>query len=71
MELQLVTGRPENCNGRLGKEIRVYDLLDELGITYERIDHEAAETMEACEAVDAMLAPAVICKNLFLCNTWR
>ena len=48
MELQLVTGRPENYNGRLGKEIRVYDLLDELGITYERIDHEAAETMEAC-----------------------
>ena len=71
MELQLVTGRPENCNGRLGKEIRVYDLLDELGITYERIDHEAAETMEACEAVDAMLAPAVICKNLFLCNTQK
>lgn len=71
MELQLVTGRPENCNGRLDKEIRVYDLLDELGIAYERIDHEAAETMEACEAVDAALAPAVICKNLFLCNTQK
>ncbi len=71
MELQLVTGRPENCNGRLDKEIRVYDLLDELGIAYESIDHEAAETMEACEAVDAMLAPAVICKNLFLCNTQK
>lgn len=71
MELQLVNGRPENCNGRLDKEIRVYDLLDELGIAYERIDHEAAETMEACEAVDAALAPAVICKNLFLCNTQK
>ena len=61
------TGRPACCAGRLEKEIRVYDLLDALGITYQRIDHEAAMTMAACAAIDAALG-AAICKNLFLCN---
>ena len=60
-------GRPENCEGRLEKEIRVYDLLDSLGVPYQRIDHEAAMTMEACAAVDAALG-GKICKNLLLCN---
>ena len=49
------------------KEIRVYDLLDELQIPYERVDHEVAETMEACKEIDEVLE-ADICKNLFLCN---
>jgi Ala-tRNA(Pro) deacylase len=50
------------------KEIRVYDLLDKLGIEYERVDHEPAETMKACAEIDKTLFPAVICKNLLLCN---
>lgn len=69
MDLTLEQGRPASTEGRLEKEIRTYDLLDKLGIVYDRVDHEPAETMEACEAVDAALAPAAICKNLFLCNT--
>ena len=64
----LQKGRPLNTGGRLDKEIRVYDLLDKLGIEYERVDHEPAETMEACEEIDKALYPAVICKNLLLCN---
>ena len=71
MELRLEKGRPLDETGRLEKEIRTYDLLDSLGIEYERADHEEASTMEACAAVDAVLAPAVICKNLFLCNTQK
>ena len=71
MKLQLETGRPKDTTGRLEKEIRTYDLLDELGIEYERVDHEEADTMEACAAIDEILAPAVICKNLFLCNTQK
>ena len=71
MELQLVKGRPATNDGRLEKEIRTYDLLDKLGITYERVDHEEANTMEACLAIDKVLAPAVICKNLFLCNAQK
>ena len=67
MELQ--KGRPENTDGRLDKEIRVYDFLDKLGIQYQRIDHEAAMTMEACEEIDRSLGDnTTICKNLFLCN---
>ncbi len=71
MELTLVKGRPESNDGRLDKEIRTYDLLDSLGIEYERVDHEEANTMEACAAIDEVLAPAVICKNLFLCNAQK
>ena len=63
----IYTGRPENTEGRLEKEIAVYDFLDSLGIEYKRADHEALMTMEACEAVDQLLG-AQICKNLFLCN---
>ena len=65
--MKLENGRPTDCSGRLPKEIRVYDLLDELGIAYQRIDHEAAMTMEACAAIDEVL-DATICKNLLLCN---
>jgi len=65
--LQLVNGRPETNDGRLPKEIRCYDLLDALDVAYQRIDHEAAMTMEACIEIDKALN-AVICKNLLLCN---
>ena len=65
--MELVLGRPPDCGGRLDKEIRVYDLLDQLGIAYQRIDHEAAMTMEASSAIDEALN-ATICKNLLLCN---
>ena len=65
--MELVQGRPQTNEGRLPKEIRVYDLLDSLGIRYQRIDHPAAMTMEDCAAVDAVL-DATICKNLLLCN---
>ncbi len=71
MNLKLEKGRPKDVTDRLDKEIRTYDLLDELKISYERVDHEPAETMEACKAIDEVLAPAVICKNLFLCNTQK
>ena len=60
-------GRPEDTAGRLEKEIRVYNLLDSLQIPYKRVDHAAANTMEACKAIDETLK-CTICKNLFLCN---
>ncbi len=65
--LTLMDGRPADCTGRLEKEIRTYDFLDRLGISYQRIDHEAAFTMAVCEEIDRALG-ATICKNLFLCN---
>ena len=67
MDMELQNGRPADCTGRFPKEIRCYDLLDSLKISYQRIDHEAANTMEACAAIDVALQ-ATICKNLLLCN---
>lgn len=67
MSYILQQGRPADADARLEKERRCYDLLDRLGVSYERIDHERTDTMEACAAVDEMLG-AAICKNLFLCN---
>ena len=65
--MELVFGRPATNEGRLDKEIRCYDLLDSLGVEYQRIDHEPAMTMEACVEIDKVL-DATICKNLLLCN---
>lgn len=69
MIYELMKGRPEDETGRLAKEIRCYDFLDQLGMTYWRADHPDAEanTMEACREIDAVLE-ATVCKNLFLCN---
>lgn len=65
--MELVNGRPDDCSGRLPKEIRCYDLLDSLGLDYQRVDHEEANTMEVCRQIDVALK-ATICKNLLLCN---
>ena len=65
--MELYSGRPENTEGRLPREIRTYDFLDRLGIAYQRTDHERADNMAACNEIDAVLG-VVICKNLFLCN---
>ena len=67
--MKLQDGRPTDLTGRLPKEIRVYDFLDTLNISYLRVDHEAAMTMKACEEIDQVLGDNTsICKNLFLCN---
>lgn len=67
MSLTLYEGRPSDADGREEKEMRVYDLLDRLGIEYFRVDHAPAMTMDACEEIDDALGISV-CKNLFLCN---
>lgn len=63
----LYEGRPADETGRLPREIRTYDLLDRLGIPFQRTDHAPATTMEVCHDIDAVL-DVLICKNLFLCN---
>lgn len=65
--MELIKGRPDNYEGRLAREVRVYDFLDSLGIEYFRTDHEEANTMEVCNEIDKVLG-TLICKNLFLCN---
>lgn len=60
-------GRPTNCDNRLLREVRTYDLLDKLEIDYKRVDHDATATIDACIEVEKLL-DITICKNLFLCT---
>ena len=64
IDANVYTGGAE---GRLEKEMRSYALLDSLGLEYRRVDHEHADTIEACEQVEGLLE-CKICKNLFLTN---
>lgn len=65
--MELHIGRPEKNDGRLEKEIQVYDLLDSLEVPFVRVDHEPVMTIEACKEIDETLE-ITINKNLFLCN---
>ena len=44
---------------------QAFDLLDKLGIEYDRVSHDAAFNMELCAEVSRALDVSV-CKNLFL-----
>ncbi len=59
------TGAP--AEPRAPGEMAVYAKLDGLGIPYLRCDHDHADTMAACEAVERVL-DVRICKNLLLTN---
>ena len=51
----------------LPQEAAAFDLLESLGIAYDRVTSDPADNMEKCAAVSAVLGMP-ICKNLFLCN---
>ena len=55
------------ANERCPAERAAFALLDTLGIPYERVEHDTADTMEACAAISDVLGTR-ICKNLVLCN---
>ncbi len=57
--------RPEGA--LLPQEAAAFDLLDKLGIEYDRVSHDAAFNMDLCADVGGVLGVSV-CKNLFLCN---
>ncbi len=67
MNIELFRGMPQNISQRDPVEAHTYELLDSIGIEYDRCDHPPAMTMEDCKAVDDVLG-VVMCKNLFLCN---
>lgn len=60
-----LTGRP--ADRRTGAEEAIYDRLDALSISYLRVDHDHADTMEDCLRIEKALGAAVA-KNLFLTN---
>lgn len=51
----------------LPQEAGAFDLLEALGIEYDRVSSDPADNMEKCAAVSEVLG-VPICKNLFLCN---
>ena len=59
------TTRP--TDDRIPQELAIYDRLEELNISYIRVDHDRADTIEICHEVEKVLK-GEICKNLFLCN---
>ncbi|MBE5960031.1 MAG: prolyl-tRNA synthetase associated domain-containing protein [Lachnospiraceae bacterium] len=61
------TKRPD-AKGRLEKEMKTYDLLEQLNIPFVRMDHDVTPTIEACEEIEKLLEIS-ICKNLFLTNS--
>ncbi len=61
----LYSGRP--ADRRTSPEEAIYDHLDLLSIPFFRVDHDHADTMEDCLAIEKVLQ-GKICKNLFLCN---
>ena len=59
------SGAPSEA--RSEQEDAIYARLNALSIPFDRVDHEHADTMEDCLAIEKVLG-GKICKNLFLCN---
>lgn len=59
------SGRP--AEERSPQENAIYDALDSHGISFSRVDHDHADTMEDCLKIESVLG-AGICKNLLLTN---
>lgn len=59
------TSAPENFSSELQKSI--YNRIEDLGISFERVDNAPAVSMEDCEAIDKALGMKTV-KTLFLCN---
>lgn len=70
MTYKVYSGAPEDSDGRLEREMRVYRMLSGLDIEFQRVDHEAVPTMEACRGIDQALG-IEMCKNLFLTNAQK
>ena len=68
IDTTLYTDAPTDV--REEKEMACYTLLNRLGISYVRIDHDPGDTIAICHEIEACLG-AKICKNLFLCNAQK
>ena len=61
----IYTTKPEEERGNL--EMKVYEELERLGISYERVDNDAVESMEECVEISDKLG-AEIRKTILVCN---
>ncbi len=62
---EIKTTAPDNCKTLLQE--KVYQVLSELKILYERVDTDKAVTMEECVLINERLDMDMV-KTLFLCN---
>ena len=70
MHIDTTVYRERPKDKRSEREERTYDVLEKLGIAFERVDHDAAATISDCGNIDEILG-IKICKNLFLCNSQK
>ncbi len=62
---EIFTTPPDKFNSPLHGKI--YDTLQTLGISFERVDNDPAVTMQDCVAINEKLNVRIV-KTLFLCN---
>lgn len=67
MKMTEYVGHPPFREDMTEAEVGVYRFLDNLGIAYQTVCHDAAFTMEECGEVERTIG-VMIPKNLFLCN---
>lgn len=60
-----VSTPPEKCESALRR--RAYEVLDELGIAYERVDTDEAVSMDLCALIDEKLGAQIV-KTLLVCD---
>ena len=53
--------------GLSDEQQQVFAALERLNISFERVEHDWANTMEDCKVISAVLG-CDVCKNLVLCN---
>lgn len=62
------SGRP--ADDRIPQELAIYDELERQGISFDRVDHDHADTMEDCRKIEEVLG-AKICKTCFCATVSR
>lgn len=62
---EISTTAPEK--GTNGTKDKVFQILDKLHISYERVENDVVETMEECREIDAVLGTEIQ-KSIFLSN---
>lgn len=62
------SGRP--ADDRIPQELAIYDELERQGISFDRVDHDHADTMEDCRKIEEVLG-AKVCKNRFCATVSR
>jgi len=67
MYISEIKNKAPRTGERTPLELKMYDMLEKLGIAYEHVDNDEAYTMEECAEVDKVIGTQIR-KSVFLCN---